>query len=441
MRIFIVLCLAISGAWAKTEKYRIMWRDDPATSMVVGWVQESGQDAAVHYGIEDKGQNCDEYAQSQEVDRQTEHAGMQHRFARLEGLEPNTTYYFVICDDDGASSRMYFKTAPNDAQTPFTIVAGGDSRNNEDIRRMANVMVSKLRPLFVMFGGDMTNKSSDAEWKEWLEDWQLTRSEDGRMYPIMAARGNHEKGNKFVTEIFDTPGQDAYYSLGFGNGLIRIWTLNTEISKGGNQAEWLKSDLENHDDVVWKLAHYHKPIRPHVSGKSEGNGQYQYWAQPFHQHRMNLVVECDAHTVKHTWPLIPSDSPESDMGFVRDDDKGTVYIGEGCWGAPLRNADDKKSWTRDMDRFNSFHWIHVDGPSDMSVRTIKIEDVESVQSKIENEDPFKLYVTFFLIPYSAPGNQVFDILGTRIWNEPKNQIPMIFHSVNSDTTSPGPQAD
>ena len=63
-------------------------------------------------------------------------------------------------------------------------------------------------------------------------------------------------------------------------------------------------------------------------------------------------MESDAHLVKSTWPIRPSTDADNEEGFIRDDKNGTVYVGEGCWGAPLRGADDNKSWTRDSDSFN-----------------------------------------------------------------------------------------
>lgn len=65
------------------------------------------------------------------------------------------------------------------------------------------------------------------------------------------------------------------------------------------------------------------------------------------------------------------------QGFVRDDQKGTVYIGEGCWGAPLRAADDDKTWTRDSGSFNHFNWIFVDRDK-IEVRTVKVDNAPEV---------------------------------------------------------------
>ncbi|HAP63004.1 MAG TPA: metallophosphoesterase, partial [Cytophagales bacterium] len=66
------------------------------------------------------------------------------------------------------------------------------------------------------------------------------------------------------------------------------------------------------------------PMRPHVGSKSEGNNQYNNWANLFYNYGVKLGVECDAHTVKSTWPIRPSTGSGSDEGFVRDDANGTV---------------------------------------------------------------------------------------------------------------------
>ena len=101
-----------------------------------------------------------------------------------------------------------------------------------------------------------------------------------------------------------------------------------------------------------------------------------------------MVVESDAHTSKSTYPIIPSLDASSDEGFVRDDARGTVFVGEGCWGAPLRSADDNKSWTRDSGSFNQFKWIFVD-QNKIEVRTVKVDNASSV-SELKEEDRFTL---------------------------------------------------
>ncbi len=365
------------NTYASTDKYRLTFRDDPATTINIIWNQISGENPVVHYGVVDHGTNADAYAMTKNVDRSVEYKGMSNQIVRLTGLQPNTAYYFVIKDSEGTSQRFWFKTAPSSSSERLSFIAGGDSRNNREPRQNGNRIVARLRPHAVFFGGDMTSSGTDEQWQNWFDDWQLTIGEDGRMIPIVAARGNHESSNGMIYDLFDTPSTDVYYGITFGTDLLRVYTLNTEMSITGDQTTWLANDLAANANVHWKSAQYHKPMRPHVSSKSEGNTHYSSWADLFYQNNVKLVVECDAHTVKTTWPVRPSTNTGHDEGFVRDDISGTVYTGEGCWGAPLRSNNDNKEWTRDSGMFNQVKWIFVD-QSKIELRTIKVDNAESV---------------------------------------------------------------
>jgi hypothetical protein len=370
--------VSASGLQAATDYYRLSWRADPATTMVIGWRQSGGTGATVHYGTTDHGTNHASYPNSLGVSRTTTAKGMTHEFSRLTGLQPDTAYYFVVRDSHGTSARMWFRTAPNTAKD-FSIVAGGDSRNNRTPRQNANRLVSKLRPLFVMFGGDYTDKNTDLEWSDWMADWQLTKSSDGRMYPVIATRGNHDD-NLSLVDMFDIPSSNVYYALPVGgSSFMRVYTLNSEITPGGTQGDWLANDLANHAGVKWKLAQFHKPFFPHVAAKAENGAMYSAWAQAFYDRGVALVIDSDSHCVKHTWPLKPTGSTTPSSAFTRDDAAGAVYVGEGTWGAPLRAADDNKSWTRDSSYFNGFHWVHVRSDR-LEVRTVKVDNVANVGS-------------------------------------------------------------
>jgi hypothetical protein len=378
--LFVLLFIFIHNmAFAKMDKFRCVWRDNPATSMTIGWDQVSGENPTLYYGTLDYGTNIDKYSLSKTPSKQVKAKGMTNCFVRLINLEPNTKYFFVLKDSDGITKRYWFQTAPDNSNERLSILAGGDSRNNREGRQNANSFVAKLRPHCVVFGGDMTGLDIDVEWKQWFDDWQLTITNDGRMTPIIPARGNHEKSNESIVDLFYVPSESVYYALNIGGNLLRIYTLNTLIATGGDQRDWLEKDLKNSDDIVWKIAQYHHPMRPHTAKKPEGTNVYQSWAQLFYDYNMQLVVECDAHVCKTTYPIRPSYGKGNDEGFVRDDVRGTVYVGEGCWGAPLRPADDPKSWTRAIGSFNQIKWVWIDNEK-MEIRTIKTDNAAVVGS-------------------------------------------------------------
>ncbi len=415
-RVFLLLISLLAiNSYSSNGKYRLTLRDNPATSIVIGWDQISGNNPVVHYGTTDYGTNYNNYPNSKAPSRTVSYKGMNNNFVRLTGLTPNTAYYFVIRDSQGTSERFWFKTAPAD-NSRLSFIAGGDSRNNRTPRQRANRLVAKLKPHAVLFGGDMTNGDSNGEWRDWFNDWQLTIANDNRMFPIVATRGNHEDSNNSIYNLFDVPSSNVYYAITFGNNLVRTYTLNTEISISGNQTTWLRNDLNANPNTIWKMAQYHKPMRPHVSSKSEGINQYNNWAQLFYDKGVKLVVECDAHTVKTTWPVRPSTGSGSDEGFVRDNQNGTVYAGEGCWGAPLRTNNDSKNWTRNSAKFNQFKWIFVD-ESKIEVRTIKVDNEAQVGSVSNNN--------VFAIPSNLD-----------IWNPSNGSVVTINNTSVTDTEPP-----
>ncbi len=383
---FCSLLLIGTKAYANTDKYRIILTNDPSSSITIAWNQISGSNPVVYYDIIDHGTNIAAYNNSATIDRIQSYRGMNNHFARISGLTPNTSYYFVIGDDEGVSSRYWFKTTPSD-NSRLSFIAGGDSRNNRGVRQDANTLVSKLKPHAVFFGGDMTSSDNSTQWQEWMDDWQNTISSDGRMIPIVPARGNHENSNT-IYNLFDVPIEDEYFAMTFGDNFVRTYTLNSEISEIGDQLTWLTDDLSTNTSARWKMIQYHKPMRPHTSAKSEGNSEYNAWAQLFFDNQVNLVIDCDSHMSKTTWPIKPTSAAGNDEGFVRNDENGTVYAGEGCWGAPLRPSDDDKTWTRNSGSFNQFKLLFIDMDT-IEMRTIKIENIDMV-AEVDNDDPFTL---------------------------------------------------
>jgi hypothetical protein len=111
--IFIFLVGISVQSFSKTGKYRLTLRDNPATSIVIGWEQISGENPVVHYGNEDNGINWEKYKWNVKPHKTVRYAEMENNFVRLAGLIPNTAYYFVIKDSEGVSKRFWFKTAPD----------------------------------------------------------------------------------------------------------------------------------------------------------------------------------------------------------------------------------------------------------------------------------------------------------------------------------------
>lgn len=423
-KVICVYLLLIPLTWADTGRYRIVWENTPESEALIIWDQFSGTNPKIHYSILDHGQNTANYENSKSPDSSLSFKSMSNQFAKISGLQADTNYYFVISDSQGVSERMYFRTAAA-TKKPFKFIQGGDSRNNRGARQDGNLLVAKLRPLFVSFGGDMINSGSDSEWQNWFDDWQLTIADDGRVTPIVPIRGNHESSDH-IPNLFGITNSEVYYKISVNDNLFCQYLLNSEINTFGTQKTWLNTELENSfSSITFLSASYHKPMRPHVSSKSEGNHVYDAWAQLFYDYKFDILAENDSHCVKRTVAVKPSSAAGSDEGFIAASD-GFIKIGEGTWGAPLRSADDAKNWTLDSGSFNSFDLLHV-YTDKIEVRTIKFENQSSVGSLSELDDVFELPAN--LNVWQANGGAVQTVLPkNRTGVNPVNYVAFEFGS-------------
>lgn len=404
-----IFVLGAFNANAATQFPRVVWDTDPATQAVIGFSALGiSFDQYVMFGYSTDESAWTRVEPNQQRDFVTFLGYIRNYFVRLQGLLPDSDVFFRICDQDGCGDRLYFRTAPvsDDKESPYVVVAGGDTRTGWTNRQKGNALVAKIRPLFVMHGGDFTNLNTSAEISGFLLDWQLSFSHDTingidyqRIYPLIPTHGNHEDGNyRTLCIIFGVdPNNDGKcdemdtFSAFNVSGLLRVYTLNSQFKNSGyaQQAEamnqWLYQDLENNRlAAMWRIAQYHKPMFPHYSGKSTNTELFNWWAQAFYDHSMNLVVESDTHINKLTQAIVPSGND------FTTSEAGTVYVGEGSWGAPARSANAPKDWTIDLASIQQFKVIQVT-PQQLVVRTAQFDETaETLTREQRNADPLAL---------------------------------------------------
>lgn len=368
--VFFILISAISNA--KVRFVRVVFNGNAATTATVIWDQEEDEFNGFYLDTIDPVIN--RYAHLISLTSSNHMRGMNNKIVRLTNLLPNQIYYFQIKDNKGLSRLYHFRTAPNNADFPLSFIAGGDSRDNRPVRVKANQLVPKLQVTAVLFNGDFIGIDIEKQWVDWFTDWENTIATDGRITPMLVTRGNHELNNEVIHQLFDVPHKKLYYSTTFGGNLLHIVSLNSEILKIGSQKIFLRSALNKHKTFTWQIAQYHRPIRAHVKEKKEMETQYKNFVPLFEKYKnLPLCLENDSHTCKITWPIVSSKAEGSSEGFIRDDKNGIVYAGEGCWGAPLRAANDLKPWTRDAAAVNQFNWIFVTKEK-IELRTVLYEN-------------------------------------------------------------------
>jgi hypothetical protein len=318
--------------------WRVTWTSHPATEALVSWsTAEAGTNHRVHYDVVPRAGVLADYAFVRATHRdgaftrspKDAEPGAHYHHARLLGLLPSTTYWFVVESDGAVSRELYFTTAPADAR-PISLLVGGDSRTGWRERCAMNRMLARLAGenddvLALIHGGDyvMLGDRFD-DWTRWLSHHELTVGDDGRVLPVVPTRGNHDFGAVFG-EVFDAPGgdRDAYYRTRL-SGDVSLLTLNTNISAGGDQLTWLEENLAAaRAESRWLLTSYHRPLYPAIKTPAAAK---PFWTPVFDRFDVDLALESDGHCIKRTMP-IRGDEPAAD---------GVVYVGEGGLGVPQR---------------------------------------------------------------------------------------------------------
>ena len=317
----------------KPAQWRLVWHQDPATSATLCWnTARAGSQHLVR--LREDGTDKVRVVSARRSGRYSaKHPDLFYHHAELTDLRPATKYHVVMESNGCRSPEMYFVTAPaNDV--PVSVIFGADSRSGREARRQMNAMLARMldesdqgdRAPIIAFahGGDfIVNGRELDQWSRWMSDHELTVGADGRMLPIIPARGNHDGGRMF-NEVFAFPSRHKnFYALNL-TAQVRLITLNTETSTAGDQLKWLAGELpDSRNGNRWLFVQYHRPSFPAVKIPPLN---LIHWVPLFEEHHVDLVCEGDGHVIKRTAPL-------RDMKI---DASGVVYVGEGGLGVGQR---------------------------------------------------------------------------------------------------------
>lgn len=355
---------------------RIVWHRDPATSAIASWTTtEPGSNNLVKFRADGQDEWTTTRCQrNEQFDGELSGKPVPYaHHATLTDLQPATKYFVVCQTDDQPSREFYFVTAPDDDR-PVSLLFGGDSRSGIEERKNINRMMARMvaeqqaaeRPaiLALAHGGDYVGNGTELDqWLEWLENHELTTGDDGRLLPIIPARGNHDMGTIF-NQVFAFPKRDEnYYAVNLSRD-VRLATLNTETSTAGDQRDWLAAELAaerwNHR---WYIAQYHKPAFPAVKIPS---GALMNWVPLLEQYQVNMACEADGHVIKRTPPL----------KGMKVDPEGVVYIGEGGLGVGQRTPKTGRWYLQDTaEHCGAAHHLHLltFRPNRFDCRVVKLD--------------------------------------------------------------------
>lgn len=277
----------------------------------------------------------------------------------LSDLNLNSTYVFWITESswDPKAVKVYsYKTFdPNNIK----ILSGGDIGNNKMAREMNEYTVRGLGADVILVGGDIAyDNNVPTCYQAW--DYLLKRlphhrydkeSESTRIIPLVFGAGNHDLGvnayaqvslphsksepvfkhffpqNTNNLKIPLVTQRKSYFSTSIGDEILLVsLDMGYEATMEGAQAEWLESVLKNSSHRL-KIVQYHGPILTacHQDSTTDqiviAKGK-EFFLPLFDKYNVTVVFENHTHSFKRTKRL----------KGLKEDDKGTLYLGEGAWG-------------------------------------------------------------------------------------------------------------
>jgi len=342
-----MLLLALGGCTPARDVLPVYltWSDeDTSTTMTVHYHTLGAFDGThVYYDTRPQHGQLARYAShARGFERRIEGVDRVVHVVPLTRLTPGTTYWFVAGDPtSGFREERSFRTLPGD-NSAVTFVAGGDMSTGW-LPRLTSWLAARTDPSFALLGGDLAYcrglPEGYARWQQWFADWEATmRTPDGRLIPLVAAIGNHDRRDVPDTRtgadpapffngfFYQDPGGHSYFARRFGPR-VALFVLDSGhlAPQTGAQRDWLEAELRAKADVPVRFALYHVALFPahQPIGKAVETAR-SAWLPLFDSFRLTAAFENHGHLHKRTLPLR--------AGVPVADGTGTVFFGDGCWG-------------------------------------------------------------------------------------------------------------
>ncbi len=253
-------------------------------SMVIRWRTDRESKGLVRYGLT-----------AATATNVVSHAGeLTEHVVRLGKLKPDTRYFYAVGAETNAwlspvTNTVTFVTSPpaGPARPTRIWVIGDPGTANADQRAVRDAFFAWNRglapDLWLMLGDNAYSSGTDAQFQSAVFSvypWLLANS------PLWPTLGNHDarsanSGTQSGTyyDLFTLPtlgqagglpsGTEAYYSFDYANiHFVCLDSHDTDRSKTGTMAEWLRDDLAS-TARDWIICFFHHP--PYTKGSHDSD--------------------------------------------------------------------------------------------------------------------------------------------------------------------------
>lgn len=344
---------AAEGASAPASGVHLTYAGDAQRGMAVSWSTPSSVARPVVQIGRDRTYGITLTADS----RASKDVASVYHHAAVEGLQPDTRYYYRISHRGGTARTGSFKTAPAKAR-PFRFTAFGDMGVNE--AAAAHVaLIRRMKPELAFVVGDLCYADSSGgtqlsvlgdtqdltTWDRWLAQIQPSAS----AVPWMTTVGNHEMENlngdlgyDGYLDRFELPrngpaGAPVTYAFRFANVAFIALDGNDvsyEIDRnagylGTRQDAWLAkrlADFRARDDIDFIVVGFHNCVYCTNLVHGSDGGMRARWEPLFDRFGVDLVVNGHNHCYERTHPVRAGLAvTEAPSGSAFDSRQGTTY--------------------------------------------------------------------------------------------------------------------
>lgn len=241
---------------------------------------------------------------------------------QIDGLKPNTKYYYQCLWDNESTDIFHFKTAPGKIKTPVRIAIVGDSRSQPDVFAKICQQIAKYHPDIILHSGDIVASGDRIE--QWNPQFFEPAKELIKKIPVYPTLGNHERKAGYYFEHFTIHEGKPWWSANYGSVHIIGLSTSDDSSPASEQYKWLADDLKANQDKPWKIAMFHYPLF-HVHPSRPVYDFRYYWMPLFIKHNVNFAITGHDHYYVRTFPI----------GNMSEKQQGSIHITSAGGGASL----------------------------------------------------------------------------------------------------------
>ncbi|SHN24686.1 Calcineurin-like phosphoesterase [Cyclobacterium lianum] len=286
----------------------LTWSGDPRTTMDIQWrTDETVPEGQVKYW---KSGSADTLTASAEKflmeDRLLQNDRYMHRFtAKIESLEPATTYQYRVGHDDSGWSAVESFTTANATESAFSFTWFGDIHNSPIWGELVKKS-EKQHPgaEFYFSSGDLVDTGL------YRDDWDKLFGYAGgplSRKPFLAVPGNHDSQDGLGAWMYeemlslpsDSPNPDMAgrtYAFNYQNALFLMIDATLSLDE---QTAWLEDKLRE-TTATWKFAVFHFPpyngVEPYLDIQEK-------WGPLFDKYHVDMVLGGHFHYYMRSKPI------------------------------------------------------------------------------------------------------------------------------------------